>query len=87
MDLALGSEDSDDVGGGLLVRETDLRIGLRLNVVNKDTLLPQEGTVVLARDRNGLINVILILSIYQFRHKAVEGGAHFRINQLHHRLF
>lgn len=41
LNLALRPKYRDDVGSGLLVRETDARVGLRLNVTNENALLAQ----------------------------------------------
>ena len=61
--LALGAEDGDEISRRLLVGEANLGVGFRLDIVDEDALLAQERTVVLARNRHSLINVVLILRI------------------------
>ena len=59
--LALRAKDSDDVGCSLFVREANLGIRLRLNVMDENALLAEESAVILAWNRDRLINVVLIL--------------------------
>ena len=61
LDLTFGAENRDEVGSSLLVGEADFRVGLRLDVVNEDALLAEKSPVVLARDCDSLVDVVLIL--------------------------
>ena len=61
LNLALGAENNDEVGGGLLVGEPDLRVGLRLDVMDEYALLAEERTMVPTRHGHRLIYVVLIL--------------------------
>ncbi len=61
LDLRLGPEDSDEIRSGLLVRETDGAIRLRLDIVDEDALFAKERTVVSPRNGDRLVDVVLVL--------------------------
>ena len=61
LDLRLRPEDGDEVGSGFFVGEANRAVGLRLDVVNEDTLLSEQRTMVSSWDGNRLINIILVL--------------------------
>ena len=85
--LTFGTEDGDDVRRHFLVWESNFGVCLGLDVMNENTLLAEEGAVVLAGNRDGLINVILILEKSRKYHNNTNArGTCLGINQLHHRL-
>ena len=59
--LTLGTENGDQIRGSFLVRETELRIRLPFDIVDEDTLLAKQRTMILARNGDGLIDVVLVL--------------------------
>ena len=59
--LGLRSEDGYKVGSCLLVRETNIAVRLRFDVVNEDALLPEQSAMIAPGNRNGLIDVVLVL--------------------------
>lgn len=63
MHLTLRSEDGDLITCSFFVGETDKGVGLALDVMDEDTFLAQERTVIPTRGRYRLHRVVPILSI------------------------
>lgn len=70
--LTLRPKDADNVASSLLIREPHMRVGLRLNVMNEDALLPQQSAVVPPRNRHGLDDEIFVLGRDEFHHALLE---------------
>lgn len=68
--LTLRTKDRDDVRGGLLIGEMDLGVRLRLNVMHENALLPEKSTMVLARDGDDLVDVVLVLPVVNQHHNS-----------------
>jgi hypothetical protein len=61
LDLALWSKYGDNVRRRFLGREANLRVRFGFDVVDENGLFSQQSTVVPPRDRNSLVDVVLVL--------------------------
>ncbi len=61
--LTLWSVYRDNVGGHLLVREANVRVGLRFNVMDEDGFVTQKGTMIPPWNGDRLDDKVLVLQV------------------------
>lgn len=70
MDLRLGAENSDYIARRLLVRESDDRIRLVLDIVDEDALLAKKCPVIPPGNGNTFNGVVLVLTAVSIYNRA-----------------
>ena len=61
LNLAFWSKDGDYIGRSFLVGESNPAVGFVFDIVNKDTFVPEQCTMIPARNNHRFIQIILIL--------------------------
>ncbi len=61
LNLTFWSKDSDYIGRGFLVRESNPAIGFVFDIVNKDTFVPEQCTMIPAGNNHRFVQIVLIL--------------------------
>lgn len=63
LNLALRTEDRDDIRSSFFIREADMRVCLGLDVANEYALFAKKSPMVPTGNRDGLVYVVFILEV------------------------